>query len=114
MLMRPGEVCIGLTMLVRSNRAAALCGQDAVGFWPAVAEELPHLANFKNHVQVEIGDQDFILVATGLSKDLATRIAKIALAVELADAPRLLFANPVDGTDEVAVCDRVRRLLQLP
>src|SRR4029079_16131915 len=41
-------------------------------------------------------------------------VAEIALAVKLADVPRLLVADAVDGADEVAVGDGVRRLLQFP
>ena len=46
--------------------------------------------------------------------DLAARIAEVDSAVELADVPRRLFADAIDGADEVAVGHRVRRLLELP
>ena len=47
-------------------------------------------------------------------EDLPARIAEVALPVELADVPRRLGPDAVDGADEVAVRDRVRRLLELP
>src|SRR5207247_9463221 len=53
-------------------------------------------------------------IAGGSRHTPAARIAKIALAVELADVPWLLVADPVDGADEVAVGHRVGGLLQLP
>ena len=65
-------------------------------------------------VEVEVGRQHFVLVARGLGEDLAARIAEVALAVELADLPRLLDADAIDGADEVPVGDGVRRLLELP
>src|ERR1700682_1011527 len=39
----------------------------------AVAEELPGLADFGDHVQVEIGGEHFVLVAGGLGDDAARR-----------------------------------------
>ena len=51
-------------------------------------------------------------VAVG--EDLAARIAEVALAVELADPPRLFPAGAIDRADEIAVGDGVGRLLQLP
>src|SRR6267143_5926446 len=82
---------------------AALLGQHAVALRPPVAEKLPDLAHFQDHVEVEIGHQYLVLVPTGLGDDLAAGIAKITLAVELANAPGLFFANPVNGANEIAV-----------
>ena len=49
-----------------------------------------------------------------VDEHLAARVAEVRLPVELADGPRLLGADAVDGADEVAVRHRVRRLLELP
>ena len=57
---------------------------------PAVAEELPGVAHFADLVEVEVGDDELVLVARRLGDDLAARVAEVALAVELADVPRLL------------------------
>src|SRR5689334_658978 len=93
---------------------AALRGQNAIAFRPPVAEELPHFANLQNHVEVEVGHEHFVLVAAGLGKNFASRIAEVTLAVKFPDAPGLLFAYAVDGADEIAIGDGVRRLLQFP
>src|SRR5579864_3565950 len=74
---------------VSGQGPSRLLRQRFVGFGAAVAEELPGLSNFSNHFEVEIGYQDFVFVAAGLGDDLAAGIAEIALAVKLADVPRL-------------------------
>src|SRR5450755_381490 len=99
---------------VSSASLAALCRQDAISFRPPVAEELPYLADFLNHIQVEVRHQHFVFVAAGLGKNLAPRIAKVTLAVKLANAPGFLFTHTVDGADKITVGDGMRRLLQFP
>src|ERR1051325_4503928 len=97
-------------------------GTPATGFFsnrfvrigPAVTEELPHLPDFLDHVEVKVCDDDFILIAAGLGHDFAARIAEVALAVKLANAPWFFYPDAVDGSDIVSVGDRVRGLLQLP
>src|SRR5688572_6622988 len=79
-----------------------------------VAEELPCVAHLAYLVEVQVGDDEGVLVARRLGDDLAARVAEVALAVELADVPRLLVADAVDGADEVAVGDGVRGLFELP
>src|SRR5213082_88320 len=88
--------------------AAALFGDGRVAVGPAVAEELPHTAHLLDHIEVEIGDNDFILVAAGLGDDLSARVAEITLAVELTDGPWLLGPNAVDRAHEVAVGNGMR------
>src|ERR1700680_2748240 len=102
---------VSIPSLVPSAGLPALLGQYAVAFRPPVPEELPYFANFQDHVQVEVRHQHLILVTAGLGDDLAAGIAEITLAVELADAPGFLFANPVDGADEISVGHGVGRLL---
>src|SRR3989304_9039662 len=88
--------------------------EGTVGVGATIAEELPDRADLLDQVEVEVGDHDRVLVARALDQDLPPRVAEVALAVELADAPRLLVADAVDGADEGAVRDRVGGLLQLP
>src|SRR5438552_3953447 len=94
----------------RSNlvgRLGVLCparaGDFAVSFRAAVAIELPGVANFLNFIEIQLGDEQFVLVAAGLLDDFAARVAEIALAVKLADFPGSFGANAVDGGDEVSV-----------
>src|SRR5262249_39731107 len=88
--------------------------QRTVTFRPPVAEKLPGLSYFGDHVQIQVCDDDLVFVATGLGDDLAARVAKITLAIELADLPRFFDAYAVDRADEVSVGDRVCRLFQFP
>src|SRR5205814_538915 len=75
---------------------------------PSITEELPGTADFRDHVEVEIGNNHFVFIATSLRNDLAARIAEVALAVEFADTPGFLSADAVDGADEISVRDGVR------
>src|SRR5436853_7479825 len=81
---------------------------------PAIAVELPRVANLADLVHVEVRGHERVLIARGDGEHLAARIAEVALAVKLADVPGRFVADAVDGADEVAVGDGVRRLLQLP
>src|ERR1041384_8270413 len=87
--------------------------QGFVHIGAAIAEELPGFADFADHVQVQVCGENFVLVAGRLRDDLAARITEVAGAVELADVPRSLHPDPVDGADIIAVGYGVRRLLQL-
>src|SRR6266404_6023761 len=100
--------------LVGCRGLARLRGEWAVTVRAAVAEELPDIADFSDHVEIEVGDNQFVLVAAGLSDDLSPRSAEITLSVEFADAPRLLHAYAIDGADKVSIGDGMRGLLQLP
>ena len=75
---------------------------------------MPGVAHFANQIEIQIGDDDRVLIAGRLRDDLPARIAKITLAIELADVPRLFVADAIDRADEVTVGDRVRGLFQLP
>src|SRR5260370_6988024 len=86
----------------------------SVGFRAAVTIELPGVTDFLNFIEIQFGDQQFILVAAGLLHDFPARVAEIALAVEFADLPGSFRADAVDGGDKVGVSNRVRRLLQFP
>src|SRR5690606_11387273 len=85
-----------------------------VGVRPAVAVELPGPARVLDHVEVHLGDHQLVVVLAAGGQEVAARIHEVAGAVELADVPRRLGADPVRAAHEVAVGDRVGRLLQLP
>src|SRR6266849_10242694 len=89
-------------------------GDFSVGFRAAVTIELPSVADLLDFIEIEFGDEQFILVAAGLLDDFAARVAEIALAVELADLPGMLGADAIDGGDEISVGDGVGGLLELP
>jgi hypothetical protein len=103
-------------------RLASVCGCGltslrsdwAVAFRPSVAEELPHFADFRNHVEVEVRDNHFIFVTAGLGDDFAAGIAEITLAVKFPDAPGFLDAYAVDGAYKVAVGYGMCGLLEFP
>ena len=75
-----------------SKQLALLSHQWLVTFRPAIAEELPGVAHFANHVQIQIRDDQGILVTRRLGNDLPARFAEITLAIELANVPWLF--NP--------------------
>ena len=92
----------------------SVCDEGAVGFGAAVAEKLPGVTDLANHVEVDIGNNDGVLVAGRLCDDLPTWVTEITLTIEFADVPGLFVTDTVDGADEVTVRDRVRGLFQLP
>src|SRR6266852_8334203 len=105
----------------RSNlvgRLGVFSGSSArdfsVGFGPAVAVELPSIADFLNFIEIQIRDEQFILVAAGLLHDFPARVAEVALAVEFADLPRMLGTDAVDGDDKIGVGHGVSGLLEFP
>src|SRR5438445_10782145 len=52
---------------------------------PAVAVKLPSIADFLNFIEIQLGYEEFILVAAGLLNDFPARVAEIALSVEFAN-----------------------------
>src|SRR5438105_11858362 len=89
---------IFFSSLVISRLRFSLRAHDRViAFRPTVAEELPDVAHVANQIQIHIGDHDVVRVALRRRREeLAARVAEIALAVKLADPPRLLEAGTVD------------------
>src|SRR5260370_33912582 len=85
-----------------------------VGFRAAVAIELPGVADFLNFVELQLGDEQFVLVAAGLLDDFAARVAEVTFAVKFADFPGSFGANAIDGGDEIRVGYRVSGLLEFP
>src|SRR5205823_12778010 len=78
---------------------------------PIDLPRVPHLADL---LEVELRGDEGVLVALGDGDELAARVAEVALPVKLANVPRPFIADAIDGADEVAVRDGVRRLLELP
>src|SRR5258708_16811854 len=91
-----------------------LRGKRSVTLGTPIAEELPRLSGLRNHVEIDVGHQHRIFRAARLRKDLSARIAEVALAIELADVPRLLASHAVDRADKISIRPRMRRLLQFP
>src|SRR6266850_6150330 len=87
---------------VRCNLSRLRC-EWPVGFRTPVAEELPGFPDLGDHVEIQIGDQHFILIAAGLRDDRPTRITEIALAVKLADIPRFLAADAIDCPHKISI-----------
>src|SRR5690349_6296583 len=88
--------------------------ESAIGLRPAIAEELPGVAHLADLLQVELRGHQRVFVALGLRQELSARIAEVALPVKLADVPRRLESDAIDGADEVAVGHCMRRLLEPP
>src|SRR5436309_9121847 len=86
----------------------------SIGLGAAVAIKLPGVANFLDFVEVQVGDEQFVLIAAGLGDDFPARITKIAFAVKLANLPGMLGANAVDSRDEIRVGNGMGGLLELP
>src|SRR4029079_9976535 len=72
------------------------------------------VAHLLDQAEIEVGDDEFVLVAAAHRNELPSRSPKVALAVDMADVPGFLDADAVDRADEVSVCDSVRGLFQLP
>src|SRR5256885_1701403 len=89
-------------------------GDLSVRFRPAVAIELPSIADFLNFIEIEFRDQQFIFVAAGLLHDFPARVAEIALAVEFADLPGVLGADAVVGRDKMGIGEGAGRLFEFP
>ena len=117
-LRTPDEYPRTLARIVRRSCVTVLhelrLHQIAVHIGAPVAEKLPGLADFFDHVQIQIGGQHFIFVARGLGDNLAARIAEITRAVKFADIPRRFHADAVDGADEISIGDGVRGLFEFP
>src|SRR3989442_15075114 len=113
---------VHLCLAVFSIRSVGGCGASgglragdfAIGFRAPVAIELPGGAHLVDSVQVQLSNKQLVFIEAGLRDDLPARVAEVALSVELADFPRPLVADAVDGGDEVAVGHGVRGLFELP
>src|SRR5580692_5492664 len=101
---------------IRGNRAArCLRARDfTVGFRAAVAVELPGGAGFLDLVEIQVGHEQLILVAAGLSNNFSAWIAEVTLAVKFADLPWLLDAHAIRRGHKITVGGGMRRLLEFP
>src|SRR6266849_7634020 len=97
-----------------SGHLSRLRDECLIAVGTPVAEELPRVAHFRDHVEVEIGDHDFIFVAAGLRDDFAPWIAEITLAIEFAYVPRRFFPYPIQCSHKVSIGYGVRWLFKLP
>src|SRR6516164_1056353 len=59
--------------------------QSLVSFRAPIPIKLPGGTYFFDHPQIQLSDQNLVLVAAGLSDDLATRVAEVALSIKLPD-----------------------------
>src|SRR5262249_42193944 len=109
----PGSVQLLKTMSARYTSGLGR-RERRVELGATVAIELPLRAHLADHFEIEIGDDDLVFVARGFGEDASARVAEVRLAVELADVPRGLVADPVVRSDEVAVGHGVCGLLELP
>jgi hypothetical protein len=111
-------ICSGRGQVARGSvggrRLSGLRGQRAVGLGTAVAEKLPDFSYFLNHVEVEVGGEYFVLVTAGLGKNLAARVAEVALAIKFADVPGFFRSHAIDRAHKIAVGSGMRGLLQFP
>src|ERR1700691_5026432 len=62
---------------VCGSRLTGLRRDWAVAIWPPVAKELPHFADFRDHIEIEIRDHHFVFIAAGLRDNFAARIAEV-------------------------------------
>src|ERR1700721_2123040 len=99
---------------VRCRGFSGLRGDRSIAFRSTITEELPDFTNFRDHVQVKVGDHHFVLIPAGLGDNFAARIAEVALAVELPNAPWLFDAHAVDSAHKIAIGYSVRRLFEFP
>src|SRR5260370_27531870 len=87
---RAEHILIGGFARFRRTRACNF----SIGLGAAVTVELPRVADLLNFVEVQVGDEEFILVAAGLPNNFAARIAKAALSREITHLPETLPAHP--------------------
>src|SRR5579862_8757408 len=99
---------------VRSDCCSTLCRERSVSLRTTISKELPHFSNFRDHVEIKVRDNYFILIAACLRDNLTPRIAEITLTVKFADAPWFFRPHPVDRTHEISIGDSVGRLFQFP
>src|ERR1035441_8350844 len=89
-------------------------GHFLVRLRATIAIELPNVAHFANHVEVQVGDDHRILVTRTFRDNLAARIGEVALPVKLAKVPRLLRPDAIDGADIKYIGHRRGGLFELP
>src|SRR5262249_14713934 len=86
----------------------------AIGLRAAIAEELPHVPDFLNLIQIEIRDDHLFFIARSFGNDLSPRRAEVTLAVKLSNIPRVFASNSIDRPDEITVRNRMGRLFEFP
>src|SRR5882672_12710667 len=104
------SACSWKASSVRGN-LSRLRRKRTVGFRTPIAEELPGFPDLRDHVEIQVRNQNLILIAAGLRDDRSPRIAEIALAVKLPNIPRFLAANTIDCPHKISIRYRVCGLL---
>src|SRR3990172_5399127 len=99
-----------LISVFRGISSGQLLDHAPVGLRPPVPVELPHPPDLLDHRQVHLRHHQLVLVLAAGGQEVTARVDEIAGAVELADIPRRLGADPVGTAHEVAVGHRVGRL----
>ena len=69
----------------------------AVGFWAAVAEELPSIADLTNHVEVQVGDHDVVVV---IEMPDNVSAAAFAVAISAGGACKTVKTTPLLSQEE--------------
>src|ERR1043165_3343033 len=91
-------------------RPILLSYQLPITLWPAISEELPGVTHFTDHVEIQVGNHERVLIARRLLDDLTARITEVTLPVEFTDVPGHFVADAIDGADEVTIGHRMRGL----
>src|ERR1035437_784825 len=89
-------------------------GHFLVGLGTAVTIKLPDVAHFANHVEVQVGDDDGVLVTRAFRHDLAAWIGEIALSVKFAKVPGFLRPDAIDRAHVKYIRHRRGGLFELP
>src|SRR5262245_3157026 len=90
------------------------CGERPIHFRSPVAVTLPAGSYVPDFIQVQGGDDQFVLVFTASGQKAPVGIAEIRRAEKFPDIPWRFGTDTIDRTDEIAVGYGVRALLQLP
>src|SRR5712671_2246435 len=80
----------------------------------AVAIKLPDVADFANHVEIQVGDDDGVLFTGAFGDDLSARIGEVALSVKFTKVPGLFRPDTIDRADVEDVGDGCGGLFELP
>ena len=97
------------------RRAGRLCPRDlAVALRSTVSGELPYSARLLDFVQIQVDDQELASLPSSVPDERAGRTRDAALAVKLADTPRLFVTHAMDRSYEILIGDGACRLFELP
>src|SRR4051812_18601532 len=91
----PANVSLAVTIVPfwMMVRPTLLLHERTVRVGAPIAIELPRAAHLLDHVEIERGHDELVLVLRGAREDLPARVHEVGVAVELADVPRRLGAD---------------------